>query len=252
MERRYNAPAMMTSDSDDLFDRPDAPVRPFEFDADVARVFPDMVRRSVPGYAELIGCAGLVARRLVRPGTNCYDLGCSLGAVSRAILRQVSGEVRLIAVDSAPAMIEGLRARCADVPGAERLQPLCADVRAVPIEDASLVVLNLTLQFVPPDERLALLERIRAGLVPGGALLLAEKVRVPDDPGGALLTALHEDFKRANGYSELAIARKRAALEQVLVPDPIEVHEQRLLQAGFTGQVRWFQNLSFVAWLAWT
>ncbi len=242
---------MMTSDSDDLFDRPDAPVRPFEFDADVARVFPDMVRRSVPGYAELVGFAGLLARRVVRPETRCYDLGCSLGGATRAILRQVTADARLIAVDNAPAMIEGLRARLADLPGAERLEALCADVREVPIEQASLVVLNLTLQFVPPDERLSLLERIRAGLVPGGMLLLVEKIQVPDDQGGALLTALHEDFKRANGYSDLAIARKRAALEQVLVPDSIETHERRLAQAGFAGQVRWFQNLNFVSWIAW-
>ena len=88
--------------------------------------------------------------------------------------------------------------------------------------------------------------------MPGGALILAEKVRVPPEAGGTLLTALHEDFKRAQGYSELAISRKRAALEQVLVPDSIEEHEQRLTAAGFAGHTRWYQSLNFVAWMAWT
>ncbi len=245
-------PRMMTSDPDNLFDRPDAPIRPFEFDADVARVFPDMVRRSVPGYAELVGLSGLIARRVARPGTACYDLGCSLGAVTRAMLRQVPATVRIVAVDNAPAMIAGLRDRLADVPGGERIELICADVEAVRIEQASLVVLNLTLQFIPPERRLSLLQGIRAGLVPGGALVLAEKIRVPDDRNGAWLTALHEDFKRANGYSELAIARKRAALERVLVPDSIETHEQRLAAAGFIEVTRWFQSLNFVAWIAWT
>lgn len=243
---------MTPSDPDDLFDRPERPVRPFEFDADVARVFPDMVRRSVPGYAELVGLSGLIARRVARAGTCCYDLGCSLGAVTRSILRQAGPDVRVVAVDNAPAMVDGLRDRLRDVPGADRVEAVCADAQSVPIERASVVVLNLTLQFVPPAERLALLQRIRAGLLPGGVLVLAEKVAVSDDRGGALLTALHEDFKRANGYSEMAISGKRAALERVLVPDSIEVHERRLSEAGFTGVCRWFQNLNFVGWVAWT
>ncbi|EXJ16321.1 carboxy-S-adenosyl-L-methionine synthase CmoA [Imhoffiella purpurea] len=236
---------------DDLFDRPSGPVRPFEFDADVARVFPDMVRRSVPGYAELVGMSGLIARRAARPGTHCYDLGCSLGAVTRSILRQVEADVRLIAVDNAPAMIEGLQARLADVPHAERVEPLCADVRDVAIENASFVVLNLTLQFIPPESRLDLLTRIREGLVPGGVLMLAEKVLIPEDRGGRFMIQLHEDFKRANGYSEMAISGKRTALERVLVPDSVETHEARLGAAGFAGVGRWFQSLNFVAWVAW-
>ncbi|EGV30343.1 tRNA (cmo5U34)-methyltransferase [Thiorhodococcus drewsii AZ1] len=243
---------MIDTEPDDLFDRPSGPVRPFEFDADVARVFPDMVRRSVPGYAELVGLSGLVARRVARPGTRCYDLGCSLGAVTRSILRQVTGEVRVVAVDNAPAMIEGLRARLADVPHSGRVEPVCADVREVAIENASLVVLNLTLQFIPRDARLELLTRIRQGLVPGGVLILAEKIQVSDDRGGRFLTQLHEDFKRANGYSEMAISGKRAALDRVLVPETIEAHEARLSAAGFVGVERWFQSLNFVAWIAWT
>ncbi|NEX20231.1 carboxy-S-adenosyl-L-methionine synthase CmoA [Thiorhodococcus mannitoliphagus] len=243
---------MIQSDPDDLFDRPEVSVRPFEFDADVARVFPDMVRRSVPGYAELVGLSGLIARRVARSGTRCYDLGCSLGAVTRSILRQTGPDVVIVAVDNAPAMVDGLRVRLQDVPGADRVEAVCADIQAVAIEQASVVVLNLTLQFVPVTERLALLARIRGGLVPGGVLVLAEKMAVPDDRGGALLTALHEDFKRANGYSELAISRKRSALEQVLVPERIETHEQRIEDAGFAGHCRWFQSLNFVAWVAWT
>jgi tRNA (cmo5U34)-methyltransferase len=238
--------------TDDLFDRVSGPVRPFEFDADVARVFPDMVRRSVPGYAELVGLSGLIARRVAGPGACCYDLGCSLGAVTRSILRQTGPDVSVIAVDNAPAMIEGLRARLADTGGAERVETLCADIQTIAIERASLVVLNLTLQFVPVEARLELLRRIRAGMEPGGVLILAEKFAVPEGRDGDWLTVLHEDFKRANGYSELAISRKRAALEQVLIPDSLEEHERRLAEAGFAGSVRWFQSLNFVAWLAWT
>ena len=250
--RWRGAVSISESKPDELFDRAERPVRPFSFDIDVAQVFPDMVRRSVPGYGEMVDLIGLIARRVARPGTRCYDLGCSLGAVSQVVLRQTGRDVSLIAVDNAPAMIEGLQGRLADLFGRERVQVLCADLGDVPIVDASLVVLNLTLQFVGRESRLPILRGIRAGLVPGGTLVLAEKTEPPDGLAGELITALHEDFKRAHGYSELAIVRKRTALEQVLMPDRIEEHEQRLAEAGFAGWTRWYQALGFVAWVAWT
>jgi tRNA (cmo5U34)-methyltransferase len=122
----------------------------------------------------------------------------------------------------------------------------------VPIEGASVVILNLTLQFLPPADRLGLLRRIRSGLVPGGALILVEKTRLPEGQAGRHLAGLYDDFKRAQGYSELAIAGKRAALERVLIPDSIETHESRLAAAGLAGWTRWYQACGFVAWLAWT
>lgn len=236
---------------DRLFDQARGPVQPFVFDASVARVFTDMVSRSVPGYGEMVQLIGLWARRLAQPGTHCYDLGCSLGAVTRSVILQTGPETTVVAVDNAPAMIRGLHERLAGLPGRDRVQAVKADLRTVQIEHASLVVLNLTLQFVPPSDRLALLRRIRSALVYGGALILVEKMRPEPGPAGELITAIHEDYKRANGYSELAIARKRQALERVLIPDSIAAHEQRLDEAGFAGWTRWYQALGFVAWIAW-
>ncbi|MBK1646020.1 carboxy-S-adenosyl-L-methionine synthase CmoA [Thiocapsa imhoffii] len=243
---------METSDRDELFERPDLRHRPFTFDAEVARVFPDMIQRSVPGYVELVRLTGLIASRVVRPGTRCYDLGCSLGAVSREILLRTPPTVPVIAVDTSAAMIAGLRARLADTPGRERLEPLQADLATIEITQASLIVLNFTLQFIPLARRDELLQQLRAGLVPKGALVLAEKIELGEGAEGRFVRALHDDFKRANGYSDLAIARKRAALEQVLVPETVEQHERRLAAAGFSGWTRWFQCLDFVAWVAWT
>jgi len=237
----------MNTEPDNLFDRVDVPVRPFRFDAEVVRVFPDMVRRSVPGYTEMVEISGLIGRQIIPPGGICYDLGCSLGAVTQAILRQTPASVRVIAVDNSPAMIAKL---CASSDN-DRVTPICADAETVPIQNAALVVLNLTLQFIAPERRLALLERIHAGLMPNGALILVEKIALPNDRGGALLTELHTDFKRAQGYSELAISGKRAALEQVLIPDRIATHEARFTAAGFTGFTRWYQSLNFIAWMAW-
>jgi tRNA (cmo5U34)-methyltransferase len=231
----------------------DAPRGDFVFDERVASVFSDMLARSVPGWGELVRLIGLIGAHLAQPGACIYDLGCSLGATSASLLARLPEgseveDIRVYAVDRAPAMLDELRLRLATEIKQRRLQPICADLLDIRIVDASLVVMNLTLQFVDPAQRLPLLRRIRAGLRPGGALILAEKVAVVDDDG--LLAQLHADFKAAHGYSQLEIARKRTALEQVLIPDSVVEHCARLREAGFERVEPFFQCLNFVGWIA--
>ena len=224
----------------------------FRFDAAVARVFPDMIARSVPCYRELVGLMAVVSERFLSPGARGFDLGCSLGAVSAALLaHHQDRDLHLVAVDHSPSMIERLSQRMAREITAGRLEPRCADVLEVDTSGASLVVLNLTLQFVPPEQRLALLQRLCQRLKPGGGLLLAEKVCSEDAAAEAFLTQAHAAFKRAKGYSELEISRKRAALERVMRLDTAAAHQERLHAAGFAHVVPWFQCLNFVAWAAW-
>lgn len=235
---------------DRIYAEPRERIAEFAFDDRVASVFPDMIRRSVPGYAAIIGMIGLLAETHAQPHSSLYDLGCSLGAASAAMRARVGAEgCRLVAVDNAPAMVERAREAFDAEPG----MPVtlhCADIRDVAIEDASVVVLNFTLQFLPPADRLALLSRIRAGMRPGGVLILSEKIAGADAEQDALLTDLHHAFKRANGYSDLEISQKRAALERVLVPETLDAHRQRLAAAGFTRADLWFQCFNFVSLVA--
>ena len=227
----------------------------FVFDDRVVRVFPDMIRRSVPGYGLIIPSIALLARRHVQPGTNIYDLGCSLGAVSFAILDAVdTADSRLMAVDNSPEMIARLR-----IHAAEReekglhgmpLEIVEADILDMAIENASFVVMNFTLQFIDPEQRQELLARIAGGMLPGGVLVLSEKLRFSNDKEQAGQDAWHLDFKRAQGYSELEIARKRDALEETLKPDTAEQHFARLEAAGFREAYQWFQCFSFASMVA--
>jgi tRNA (cmo5U34)-methyltransferase len=226
-----------------------SPPTDFVFDAQVARVFADMLRRSVPGWPELLRMLGLLGARVQVPGRPIYDLGWSLGATTASLIARLP-QARIIAVDNAPAMLDGLRERLPEPVAAGRVRPVLADVATVEVEGAGLVVLNLTLQFVEPEARLDLLRRLRAGLAPGAALILVEKVVWPDAGTDALMAALYHDFKRAQGYSDMEIARKRAALDEILVPDDIETHEHRLRDVGFRRIERWYQCLNFVGWLA--
>ena len=229
----------------------DTESKPFEFSESVARVFPDMLRRSIPGYAASIQAIGSLARRYVRAGTRCYDLGCSLGAATLAIRHSVAaGGCRILAVDNAPAMIERCREILDNDDGALPVELLCADARDVEIRNASMVVMNYTLQFLPPEHRQDMLDRIATGTRPGGVFVLSEKI-VHEDPAiDAALIELHHEFKRRHSYSELEICRKRAALENVLVPDTVEQHLERLSQAGFSHASVWLQYFNFVSILA--
>lgn len=236
---------------DTLFSVPIAHLGDWTFDERVAEVFPDMVQRSVPGYSNIISMIGMLAERFVTPGSQVYDLGCSLGAATLSMRRNIQVEgCRIIAVDNSPAMIERCRRHIAAFRAITPVEVMEADIRDIHIENASLVVLNFTLQFLTPDDRQILLERIYQGLNPGGALVLSEKFSFEDAKVGELLFNMHHDFKRANGYSELEISQKRNMLENVMLTDSVETHKARLAHAGFQHSEVWFQCFNFGSLLA--
>lgn len=245
----------MSQEPDRLFAQPLPEVPDFVFNEDVVRVFPDMIKRSVPGYPTIVENIGVLASQFAQAHTTLYDLGASLGAVTQALRRHVKADgCQVIAVDNSPAMVERCREylHAQDAMFQELLlvQVIEADILALDLQPTSLVTLNFTLQFIPPERRLELLTRIRQTLLPGGALILSEKLRFEDAAEHELLTQLHVAFKRANGYSELEIAQKRSAIEKVMLPDSLQQHRERLLAAGFSKVVPWFQCLNFASLVA--
>ncbi|ALP54489.1 tRNA (cmo5U34)-methyltransferase [Candidatus Tenderia electrophaga] len=236
---------------DALYANPHEQLVDFEFNEAVARVFPDMIRRSVPGYGTLITLLGLLAEEYARPGSNIYDLGSSLGAATLAMRRRIPHhDCRIIAVDNSAAMVERCRSHVAEDLSPIEVETRCADIRDIEFQNASIVVLNFTLQFLPPRERTPLLQKIHAGLLPGGALVLSEKIAFADAGDAQLLDRLHLAFKKANGYSALEISQKRSALENVLVPETLPQHHQRLKETGFRHSHSWFQCMNFASILA--
>jgi len=241
----------MAVDGKDTLYRQDGPVTDFVFDERVAAVFTDMINRSVPGYGTILTMIGTLAERYAQAGSRCYDLGCSLGGATLAMRREIKAEgCTIVAIDNSPAMI----ARCGDIlqrePGGVPVALQCADILDAEISDASLVVLNFTLQFIAPAQRAALLHRIYAGMRPGGMLVLSEKIHFEDPELNALFIDLHHRFKEQNGYTRTEIAGKRAAIENVLVPETLRAHEARIRAAGFTSFAVWFQCFNFASMVA--
>jgi tRNA (cmo5U34)-methyltransferase len=223
----------------------------FAFDERVARVFPDMIQRSVPGYATIIAMTGLLAGKFARPESHIYDLGCSLGASALAMQQTIPyADCRIVGVDNSIAMLARCRENLSDAKEQPPISLVCADIADVELTNASVVVLNFTLQFIPPDARDGLLRRIFEGLLPGGIMVLSEKVTFEDPHLDALNIEAHHEFKRANGYSELEIARKRSALEDVLIPETLGRHRQRISEAGFGSCDVWFQCFNFASLIA--
>jgi tRNA (cmo5U34)-methyltransferase len=241
------------SQKDTLFQTEKNAPGDFVFDDRVVSVFPDMINRSVPGYGLIVPMIGMLARRYAREHTLMYDLGCSLGAVSiamRAAVRRPG--IKIVAIDSSADMIRRLNETLQDDadPQAPEIQAVQQDIAQTPIDNASVIVLNFTLQFLEPDQREGLLRRIASGLVPGGILILSEKIRFEDEVEQTLQTTWHHDFKKAQGYSELEIAQKRDALENVMKPNSMEQHRDRLKSVGFKRVSPWFQGFNFVSMVA--
>ena len=236
---------------------------PFKFNEQVASVFPDMISRSVPGYASVIAMVENLARLYVTAHSNCYDLGCSLGEATLAIDRgtasskilpesatQQKKPISIISIDNSQAMIERCSAHLAGYRQNTHIDIRCDDIRQVKIENASMVVLNYTLQFLPIEDREQIIHDIYQGLNPGGLLLISEKILIEDELLNELFIDLHHQFKKTNGYSELEISQKRNALENVLIPETLNTHTERLNRAGFKQVNCWQQYLNFVSILA--
>ncbi len=236
---------------DRLFSHIKDPPEPFAFNRDVAEVFDDMLVRSVPFYRESIRRQAELCEVHYRDNTRVYDLGCSNGNLGLLILNRIrDSRPFMIAVDSSRPMVEKYARRLKENPGGNRAILICGLLENVQIRNASVVVMNLTLQFISPSGRDALMRRIFQGLNPGGILILTEKIRHSDERMNDLQIRFYERFKLENGYSELEISRKREALEHVLVPDTLEDHEKRLKQAGFNTVDIWLKWFNFASVLA--
>ncbi len=224
----------------------------FAFNKDVVAVFPDMIRRSVPGYETILAHCGELASRYVQSGSHCYDLGCSLGASTLAMRSRIEDHhnTKIIAVDNSAAMLNKCATMLASVPSTISTELLNQDICDTKIENASMVVMNFTLQFIPMAQRVPLLEKIYAGLNPGGCLVISEKLHFEPPSLNTLLSDLHHQFKRGQGYSDLEISQKRDSIENVLIPETLDAHIQRLRACGFQSASPWFQCFNFCSLVA--
>lgn len=221
----------------------------FVFDEKVVSVFDDMIRRSVPGYATVVAMTKVFAEEFGQENTNYYDLGCSLGASTLSIRKGVEDKegCRVIAVDNSPSMIERVKDIINSDVSKVPVEAKLADISDINIENASVVVMNFTLQFLSPEKRDEMLQNIFDGLVPGGVLLISEKIAFEEKDEQEFQVEMHHEFKKLNGYSDLEVSQKRKSLENVMILDTLQQHYERFEKTGFKKSYLWFQCFNFVS-----
>lgn len=240
---------------DNIFKQPLPQVVDFQFNTDVVDVFPDMIRRSVPGYETIISLLGVLGSEYAQKHSTIYDLGCSLGAATLSLQQQiqhtdVGTDIRYLCIDNSPDMVQQCQQNLQQHIPTANTTVKNKDIRMINYQNASVIIINFTLQFLAPKTRQQLLQRIYKGMLPNGCLILSEKLHHTDNAEQQRLTQWHHAFKRANNYSDLEIAQKRAAIENILIPDTFNTHQQRLHACGFEQVQQWFQCFNFSSIIA--
>lgn len=238
------------SKRDTLF-KQDTGNRPFEFDESVANVFEDMLKRSIPMYQECQSLAVHWCSRFAKANTSVYDLGCSTGQLLLKLSHSIdiNNGISLYGIDNSSAMLEKSRKTLEQSPVPCVLME--ADLnREVTIQNASVVVMNYTLQFVLPENRFSLLKNIYENLVPGGSLILIEKIKSDIPTLDETFINFHHQFKKDRDYSDLEISRKREALENVLIPWTVEENMSLIKKSGFQTVDLFFKWNNFAGFIA--
>ena len=225
----------------------------FQFNADVAEVFDDMVTRSIPYYGEQQRMIQEIAKSFIRQGANIYDLGCATATTLINLCHGSQGCASFIGYDSSPAMLEYAKDKVRESKLEDRIDlrfgDLDGDLVTRPMENAGLVTLCWTLQFIRPVHRDRVIRWIYESLPPGGALIMAEKILTQHPQTSRLFIDTYYSFKRRNGYSDNEIARKREALENVLVPYTISENLEMIRRNGFRIVDTFFQWYNFAVFL---
>ncbi len=223
----------------------------FDFGRETARVFDDMLDRSVPFYREIQRMIGEMAADFAIPGTRLYDLGCSTGNTFLMIDKIVPQDVNFVGIDASEEMLKKAEEKFKQCGFSRKYELIPLDLnKGVLIIDASVVIMNLTLQFVRPLFRRKVIQDISEGLNQGGCLILLEKVLSPNSTINRFFIKYYYELKKRNGYSELEISQKREALENVLIPYHFEENKELLLTNGFKACDIFFKWYNFCGMLA--
>ena len=195
---------------------------------------------------EIQKMTGQLAADYAVAGTRIYDLGCATGTTMILMDKSISADVTLVGVDNSADMLDKCREKLEVANVVKPFELVEADLnRDVEIENASVVLLVLTLQFVRPLYRERLMKRIFDGLIPGGCVILVEKVLGESSHLNRLFIEHYYQMKRSMGYSNLEIAQKREALENVLIPYRLTENLELLAKLGFTQEDTFFKWYNF-------
>jgi len=223
----------------------------FDFNENVVEVFDDMLDRSVPFYHEVIQATAKILEHHLRPQDRICDLGCATGTPLLEFARLLKDmDLEFIGIDTSPAMLEKARLKSEFYSREQSVKFYLEDITKLDRAGTGAFILNYTLQFIRPLLRPQLIERLYALLRPGGVLILSEKTILQDTRLNRCFIEIYHNHKRDRGYSELEIAKKREALENILIPFSNSENIRLLIGAGFKPVESFFQWFNFTSIMA--
>ena len=238
---------------DQVFAKSEARSSDFEFNKEVADVFDDMLARSEPYYREQQSLMQQIARKFYIPGTSVYDLGCSTGVTLINMAKTLGPEVRLVGYDFSKPTLEKARNNIAQAGVSGQIELHEGDfndvLEKIELENASVVTLCWTLQFVRPLWRDRFIKWINSGTVAGGALICMEKILTNSSDMNRYFIDFYYEYKARNGYSPEEILRKREALENVLIPYCTDENFELFRRNGYSSVETCFQWFNFAGYL---
>ena len=223
----------------------------WSFDAEVTAVYDDMLERSIPQYTVMRQAVTTLALQFARPETTVLDLGCSQGGAIAPIIDRLGKNCSYIGVDISEPMLLAARQRfAASIERGECAIEICDLRHAYPQVQASVTLSILTLQFIPPEYRQQVVQRMYAHTLPGGACIIVEKLLGSSAAIDTMMVDAYYALKADNGYSTEQIQLKRAALEGVLMPLTAQWNEDLLRMAGFRQIDCFWRWMNFAGWVA--
>ncbi|ADD79547.1 carboxy-S-adenosyl-L-methionine synthase CmoA [Candidatus Riesia pediculicola] len=227
-------------------------LKDWRFDRKVSEVFHDMAHRSIPGYKNISNTIGYFSKKFIQPKSNIYDLGCSIGEVTESILKYVLNKnCTIISVDHSKDMIKNFKKRLyKKIQKSNSIKIFQRDILKIDIKNASIIVLNFTLQFIHPFKKTYVIDKIYQGLNQNGILILSEKIKSQNPEENKLFSSAYKNFKLSNGYSRLEVIQKERMLKNSMFLESMEQHRSRLKQSGFCDFILWFQYLNFISLIA--
>ncbi|MCL4127252.1 UNVERIFIED_CONTAM: hypothetical protein GTU68_030351 [Idotea baltica] len=210
-----------------------------------------MVTRSVPFYLEMQRMITEIVQDFAVEGTNVYDLGCSTGTTLNNLDKVLPDGITFVGIDDSNEMLEKCDANFKEQGMTREYKLEWQDMnQSVKIENASVVVLCLTLQFIRPLYRERLVKEIYDSMNPNSCLILVEKVLGEDSLFNRQFIKHYYDFKRRNNYNEMEISQKREALENVLIPYKLNENIELLKKTGFEYVETFFKWYNFCGMVA--
>ena len=236
---------------DEVFKDHDKDIEDFQFGDKVVQVFDDMVGRSVPFYHEIQRMIGEMAADFAEEGSSVYDLGCSTGTTLMTLDKVIAPSIRFVGIDNSEEMVKQCRENFKKAGMTRPNDIQYGDLnKGVLIENASVVVMCLTLQFVRPLHRERVISEIYRQLNENGCFIIVEKVLGEDSLLNRLFIKYYYDMKRRHHYSDLEISQKREALENVLIPYRLTENMELLAKSGFRYSEVFFKWYNFAGMIA--